>query len=83
MSPIRVAIRKNEARTLPRMGSTYANIVRITGGNFPTRRNVNRLRAIFNNRAIVDFVRMKRRVKVGAIALQGREGGGGRGRESV
>ena len=70
-SPIRVAIRKNEAMTLPRMGGTYANTVSITGGNFPIRRNVNRLLAIFNKRAIVNFVRMKRRVNVGAIALQG------------
>ncbi len=75
-SPIRVAIQKNEVRTLPRMGGTYANIVMITRGDFPTRRNVNRLIAILNKRAIVDFVRMKRRVKVGAIALEG--GGGGR-----
>ncbi len=72
---IPVAIRKNEVLTLPRMGATYANTVIITGGNFPTRRNVNRLRAIKNKRAIVDFVRMKRAVKVEAIALQG--GGGG------
>jgi hypothetical protein len=53
------------------MGATYANTVSITGGNFPIRRNMNRIRAISNKRAIVDFVRMKRRVNVGAIALQG------------
>ncbi len=70
-SPIPVAIRKTEANTLPRMGGTYANTVSITGGNFPIRRNANRLRAILNKRAIVNFVRMKRRVNVGAIALQG------------
>jgi hypothetical protein len=35
---------------------------------------VNRLSAIFNKRAIVNFVRVKSHVKVGAIALQG--GGG-------
>ncbi len=59
------------------MGGTDANIIRITGGNFPTRRDVNRLIAIVNNRAIVvDFVSMKRHVKVGAIALQGGGGGG-------
>ena len=69
-SPIRVAIRKNEAKTLPRMCGTYANTVSVTGGNFPIRRNANRLRAISNKRAIVDFVRMKRHVKVGAIALK-------------
>ena len=57
------------------MGGTYANTVSITGGNFPIRRKMNRLLAIYNKRAIVDFVRMKRRVNVGAIALQG--GGGG------
>ena len=66
-----MAIRKNEGTNLPRMGATYANTVSVTGGNFPTRRNVNRLPAIINNRATVDFVRMKRRVKVEAIALQG------------
>ncbi len=70
-SPIHVAIRKNEPSTLPRMGGTYANTVSITGGNFPIRRNVNRLLAISNIRVIVNFVRMKRRVNVGAIALQG------------
>ena len=53
------------------MGGTYANTVSITRANFPTRRNVNRLLATPNFRAIVDFVRMKRRVKVRAIALQG------------
>ncbi len=58
------------------MGGTYANTVSITGGNFPIRRNVNRLFAISNKRAIVDFVRMKRRVNVGAIALQVGGGGG-------
>ena len=56
------------------MGGTDANIIRITGGNFPTRRHVNRLIAIVNNRAIVNFVRVKRHVKEGAIALQ--KGGG-------
>jgi hypothetical protein len=69
--PIQVAIQKHEAPTLPKMGCTDANIICITGGDFPTRRNVNRLRAISSKRAIVDFVRMKRRVKVGPIALQG------------
>ncbi len=59
------------------MGATYANTVSITGGNFPIRRKMNRLCAIYNKRAIVDFVRMKRGVKVGAIALQGGGGGGG------
>jgi hypothetical protein len=44
------------------MGGTYANTVSITGGNFPIRRNVNRLIAIFNKRAIVDFVNMQRRL---------------------
>ncbi len=57
--------------TLPRMGGTDANTVSITGGNFPIRRNVNRLLAILNKREIVDFARMKRRVNVEAIALQG------------
>ena len=52
------------------MGGTYANTVSVTGGNFPIRRNVNRLRAILK-RAIVNFGRMKRRVNVGAIALRG------------
>jgi hypothetical protein len=70
-SSIIVAIRKDEAMTLPRMGGTDANIIRIIGGNFPPRRDVNRLPAICNKRAIVTFVRVKSHVKVGAIALQG------------
>ena len=69
-----MAIRKNEAKTLPRMGGTYANTVSVKGGNFPIRRNVNRLRAIFNKRVIVDFARMKRHVQVEVIALQGWRG---------
>ena len=73
-SPAHVAIGKDEAITLPRMGGTDANIMRITGGNFPTRRHVNRLRAISNTSVIVNFVRVKRHIHVGAIALQG--GGG-------
>ncbi len=80
-SPIHVAIRKDEITTLPRMGGTDANIMRITGGNFPTRRHVNRLIAIFNKRAVVNFVRVKRHVNVGAIALQGVGGGGWVGEE--
>jgi hypothetical protein len=58
------------------MGGTDANIIRITGGNFPTRKDVNRLRGIFNKRAIVNFVRVKSNVKVGTIALQGGGWGG-------
>jgi hypothetical protein len=73
---VHVAIRKDEQPTLPRMGATDANIIRITGGNFPTRRNVNRLLAIENRSVIVNFVRVKRHANVGAIALQ--EGGGGK-----
>ena len=76
-SPIIVAIRKDEAMTLPRMGATDANIIRITGGDFPTRRDVNRLPAICDKRAIVNFVTVKRDIKVGAIALQGWGWGGG------
>ncbi len=61
------------------MGGTYANTVSITGGDFPIRRNVNRLPAISNRRAIVDFATMKRHVQVGAIELKGRgERGAGR-----
>jgi len=74
--PYTSPFRKDEAITLPRMGATDANIIRITGGNFPTRRHVHRLLAIFNKRAIVNFVKVKSHVKVGAIALQGRGGGG-------
>ena len=53
------------------MGGTDASVIRIAGGNLPTRRNVHRLIAISNIRAIVDFVAMKRHVQVGAIALSG------------
>jgi hypothetical protein len=70
-SPIAVAIGKDEPITLPRMGATDANIMRITGGNFPTRRHVNRVPAIMNRRAIVNFVRVKSHINVEAIALQG------------
>jgi hypothetical protein len=75
-SPIHVAIRKDEVTTLPTMGGTDANIMRITGGNYPTRRDVNRLRAICNNRVTVNIVTVQRHIKVGAIALQGVRGGG-------
>jgi hypothetical protein len=75
-SPTGVAIRKDEELNLPRMGATDASIIRITGGNFTTRRHVNRLIAIINTRAIVNFVRVKRHVEEGTIALQGVGGGG-------
>jgi hypothetical protein len=62
------------------MGATYANIIRIAGGNIPPSRHVQRLVAIFNKRAIVDFVNMQRRVDVGAVTLRGKVGRGrGRG----
>ncbi len=61
---------KDQTITLPRMGATDANIIRIAGGDFPTRRHVHWLLAIFNSRVIVDFVAMKRHVQVGAIALK-------------
>jgi hypothetical protein len=35
----------------------------------PPRRHVHRLRAIFDIRAIIDFVNMQRHVKVRAVAL--------------
>jgi hypothetical protein len=82
-SPIIVAIRKDEAISLPRMGGTDANIIRITGGNFPTRRGVNRLITISNKPAIVNFVRVKSHINVGAIALQEGGGGGGAGISSI
>ena len=63
------------------MGAADAHIIRVARRNIPPSRHVHRLIAISNKRAIVDFVRMKRRVKVGAIALQGR--GGGREGEGV
>ena len=56
------------------MRATDALIIRIAGGNIPPSRHVHRIHAILNIRAIVNFVRVKRHVNVGAIALQG--GGG-------
>ncbi len=67
---IQVAVGKDKAITLQRMGATHANIIRIAEGNFPTRRNVHRLLSILNKRAIVDFVTMKSHVQVGAVALK-------------
>jgi hypothetical protein len=68
-SPIGVAIRKDEVKTLPRMGGTDANIMSITGGDFPTRRHVDRLRAIVNKHATVNFVRVKSNVHSGTVVL--------------
>jgi hypothetical protein len=65
-----VAVRKDQIITLPRMGATDANIVGVAVGNLPPRRHGHRLIAIFNKRAIFDFVTMKRHVQVGTVALK-------------
>ena len=59
------------------MRATDAHIIRIAGGDIPPSRHVHRLIAIFNNRAIVNFVKVQRHVYVGAVALRGEVEGGG------
>jgi hypothetical protein len=72
-----VAVGKDKRITLPRMCATNANIIHIAGGNLPPCRDLRRLFAIFNKRAIIDLMTMKRHVQVGAVTLRG--GGEGRG----
>jgi hypothetical protein len=64
-----VAVCKDQTNTLPRMGATYASVIRIAGGDLPPRRHMQRLLAIFNKSANVDCVAMKRHIQVGAVAL--------------
>ncbi len=72
-----VAIGKDQGITLPRMGGTDANIIRIAGGNLPPHRHGHRLFAIKKLLEIVNFVNLQRHIQVGAIALRGKRGGGG------
>jgi hypothetical protein len=55
-------VSKDQPLTLPRMGATDAHIIRIAGGDIPPSRHVYRLPAILNKRAIVNFVKVQRRV---------------------
>ncbi len=74
---IDVAVGKDQETSLPRMSGTDADVVGISLGDLPPCRNGQRLSAIFNNGAIVDFVTMQRHVQVGTVALRrGGEGGG-------
>ena len=72
------AVGKDHIDSLPRMGSTDANVIRTAVGDLPTRRHVQRLSAIFDIRSIIDFVNMQRHVQVGAVALGERWRGGER-----
>ncbi len=63
------AVGKDQIPSLPRMGGTDANIIRTAIGDLPSRGHVQRLRATFYIRAIMDFVNMPRLVHVRAVAL--------------
>jgi hypothetical protein len=54
---------------MPMMDATNSNIIRIASGDFSTQWHSHRHCTIFNNHAILDFVKMKRHAQVGAIAL--------------
>ena len=66
------AIGKDEVITLPRMSATDTNIIGTPIRSLPPFRHVQRLFAIFNNSAIIDFVTMQGHVQVLAVALRGR-----------
>ena len=79
-----VAVGKDEPITLPRVSATHTTIIGTPIRNLPPCRHVHRLTAIFNKRAIIDFVTMQGHVQVGAVALRGVGGpGGGGGRLRV
>jgi hypothetical protein len=69
---IDVAVCKDEPLTLPRVSATDTSIIGTPIRNLPPCRHVHRLRAILNNRAIIDFVTMQGHVQVGAVALRRR-----------
>ncbi len=69
---IEVAVGKDEAITLPRVSATHTSIIGTPIRNLPPCRHVQRLIAIFNKSAIIDFATMQGHVQVGAIALRGR-----------
>ena len=53
------------------MSATDADVVGISLGDLPPCRHWQRLLAIFNNGAIIDFVTMKCHVKVETVTLTG------------
>ncbi len=68
---IGVAVGKDQETALPRMSDTDANVVGISLGDLPPCRHGQRLLAIINNGAIIDFATMQRHEPVGAVALRG------------
>ncbi len=69
---IEVTVGKDEAITLPRVSATDANIIGTPIRNLPPCRHVQRLIAILNSSATIDFATMQSHVQVGAVALRGR-----------
>ena len=69
---IEVTVGKDEEITLPRVSATDTSIIGTPIRNLPPCRHVQRLIAIFNNSAIIDFVTMQGHVQVLAVALRGR-----------
>ena len=69
---IEVTVGKDEVMTLPRVSGTDANIIGTPIRNLPPCRHVQRLIAIINPSASIDFVTMQSHVQVGAVALRGR-----------
>ena len=70
MCSIGVAVGKDQAIALPIISGTDANVVGISLGDLPPCRHGQRLLAILNLGAIIDFVTMQRHVQVGAVALK-------------
>ncbi len=68
-----VAVGKDQAIALPRMSATDADVVGISLGDLPPCWHGQRLFAIFNIGAILDFVTMQRHVHVGTVTLRRRE----------
>jgi hypothetical protein len=67
-----LAVGKDEAITLPRVSATHTNIIGAPIRNLPPCRHVQRLIAIFNMSAIIDFATMQGHVQVEAVALRER-----------
>jgi hypothetical protein len=67
-----VTVGKDEEITLPRVSGTDTNIIGTPIRNLPPCRHVQRLIAIINPSAIIDFATTQSHVQVGAVALRGR-----------
>ncbi len=69
---IGVAVGKDQVTALPRMSGTDTNVVGISLGDLPTCRHGQRMFAICNNGAIIDFATMQRHVQVRTVKLRKR-----------